>query len=168
MSRIERSVAVAARPERVFGFVAAEWETDLAFAAGRSFDWSPRSPARLRRGFRVTFQGSLVGLDGPVELEVVECAEPEGWVAHSTAGAAFTWAWRFVDEGAVCRATQICDYRPSARWRRLLEWGVGRRRRADALRRSLERLKLLVERQESLERRRESGIADGRSRGNSQ
>ena len=77
MTRIERSVEIEASPARVFGFVAAEWETDLAFAAGRSFGWSPERPARLRPGFKVTFDGSLLGFSGPVQLEVVECVESE-------------------------------------------------------------------------------------------
>lgn len=157
MSRIERTVEIAAPPARVFGFVAAEWETDLAFANGRGFGWTPGRSGRLRAGFRARFRGALVGVRDRMEIEILEYAEPAGWVARETRGLPFAWGWRFMAQGTACHATQFCEYRPRD-WRgRLFEWGVGRRARASVVERSLARLKLLVEREVSLDRLRAVG-----------
>lgn len=144
---------------RVFGFVAAEWETDLAFAGGRTCEWAPAHPARLRTGFRATCRGTLVALPGHLELDVRDYVEPRGWTAHTTSGAPFTWAWCFTEHGRACRATQTCVYHPRG-WRaQVAEWVIGRRRRTARVNRSLKRLKLMVEREESLERLRDSNPA---------
>jgi hypothetical protein len=149
---VERTIEIDAAPAKVFAFVAAEWETDLGFAGGRRHAWSPQRPARLRPGFRASFDGELLALNGRCRLEVKDFLEDLGWTARSICPPELRWTWRFEAVGYRCRVTQMCDHRPDGVLDRLGEWAVRRGRRADAFEATLLQLKTLVERQMSLER----------------
>jgi len=161
-ARTEHAVTIEATASQVFGFVAAEWETDLSFVGGGDFDWSPARPARLRTGFRVRCSGGLLGVSRVLELEVVRCDEPGGWVACTVPDAFLRWEWRFAEAGRGCLTTQACAFRPNG-WRGwLVDRITGRRRRRATIESSLDRLKLLVEREASLERLRNAASSEGR------
>ncbi len=152
VTRVESTIVIDAAPAKVFAFVAAEWETDLAFADGRRHEWSPERPARLRSGFRVGFEGELLALRGRYEVVVRDFVESSGWTANSTSPLELTWIWLFTATEGGCRITQTCEYHPRGLQNRLREWSGMRGRRAEAIEEALRRLKALVERQLSLER----------------
>lgn len=159
-SRVEAAVEIDAAASTVFEFVAADWETDLGFADGRVLGGSPRPPTRLRPEFRVRFDGELLALRGPVEVTVRGRVERGGWAALSASGPEPVRRWRFERSGLGCRVAQTCEWLPRGWAGRLRERCGGRNRRAERVEASLQRLKLLVERQRSLDRlraRRRSG-----------
>lgn len=146
MADIERSMEVAAPPERVFSFVASQWEGTLDFWEKGIEAWAPLTSSPLGPGFQVEDVGRMLGLGIRVRMEVREFEAGRGWSAFSVGGPPVRGDWRFEPVDGGTRFTYRLRYdMPPPVLGPLLDRALIEKRWAQAIEASLRNLKARVE-----------------------
>jgi uncharacterized membrane protein len=108
MTYIERSIEINAPVEKVFQF-AADWKNWHEFFEGVS-DFRPTTETKRGNGSRFAYKAKLLGMKAPVETEIQEFVENEGWTGVSVKGVESKTRWIFVQVNGKTKFTYGLSY----------------------------------------------------------
>jgi uncharacterized membrane protein len=93
MTCIERSIEINAPVEKVFQYTA-DWRSWPKFFEGVS-DFKPTTETTRGTGARYAYKAKMLGIKAPVETEIQDFMENEGWTGISVKGVESKTRWVF-------------------------------------------------------------------------
>jgi len=109
MTQIKRSVEILAPVEEVFQF-AADWQNWTKFYEAVS-EFKPTTEHARGNGARFAYKAKLLGIKAPVETEITDFVENEGWTGVSVRGLEHKSQWIFAATNGATRFTYVLSYR---------------------------------------------------------
>lgn len=109
MTEIKRSVEIDALVVEVFRF-AADWQNWPKFFEAVS-EFKPTTELTRGNGARFAYKAKLLGIKAPVETEIRDFVENEGWTGVSVKGMEHKTQWVFAQENSKTRFTYVLSYR---------------------------------------------------------
>ena len=109
MTCIEQSIEINAPVAKVFQF-AADWQNWPRFFEGVS-DFRPTTEVTRGTGARYAYKAAMLGMKTPVETEIQDFVENQGWTGVSVKGVKAETRWVFEQVGGKTRFTYSLSYR---------------------------------------------------------
>ena len=103
MFQAEHSIVIDAPAEKVFAY-ASDWRKWHEWFEGVS-SFTPTTVTEKGTGTRYAYKATVMGIRIPVEIEIHDYVENEGWNGVSTKGAPHKTRWRFDTIGNRTRFT---------------------------------------------------------------
>lgn len=108
MTHISRSVFIEAPVSRVFAY-ASEWSSWEEWFEGVS-GFRPLSEVEKGNGAKYAYRAKMMGISVPVDAEVHDFRQDEGWVATGKKGMPYTAKWTFRQKDGGTEFTYALDY----------------------------------------------------------
>jgi uncharacterized membrane protein len=93
MTHIKRSIEINAPVEKVFQY-AADWQNWPKFFVG-VYEFQPTTEITRGSGARYAYKAEMLGMKAPVETEIQDFVENEGWTGIATKGVKHKTQWLF-------------------------------------------------------------------------
>lgn len=146
MARIEKSIEIEAPVDKVFDFVAAEWEKKMSFFEG-IYDWRLTSGKTMGDGAKCAYKVKILGTETEIEKEVSGFVKNKEWTATSFKGPESRAQLIFAPIDSKTRFTYILEYKVPIRIiGGLLDALVIKKQWETSIDKSLQNLKRLMER----------------------
>ena len=109
MTRVEGRTIVDATVDQVFAY-ASDWTHWSEWFQGVS-NFKPLTEVERGNGARYSYRASLLGFQAPVETEIAEFRENQGWKGIGHGSIPHTTFWLFESVGTKTRFTYVQEYR---------------------------------------------------------
>ena len=108
MTRIEHTIVIDARIEKVFNYASDHRKWDEWFEGVSAFN--PTTAITRGNGARYAYKARLMGVSASVETEVHGFIENRGWTGVATKGMPHRTYWTFTPTSAGTRFTYALEY----------------------------------------------------------